>query len=82
MPGELKVHFMDEIKEEFRQLVLELLKVPEEEREEVIIRRFDYISPDPEYLDYIFHSDEFITGDTFDVDSYISKVFSYKPIQL
>lgn len=73
---------MDEIKEEFKQLVLELLNIPEDEREKAIILRLDHISPDPEYLDYIYHSDEFINGKTFDVDSYISKVFSYKPIQL
>ena len=71
------------MKEEFKTLVLELVEVPEESREAEILERLDQISPDPKYLDYIFHSEKFYRNDnSLDVDLLIQKVFNYKPIQL
>ena len=73
---------MDDKKEEFKSLVLELLEVPEDDRENEILERLDRISPDPEYMNYIYHCDEFEDGDDFDIDGFTKKVFSYKPIIL
>ena len=74
---------MDNAISEFKALVLELIEVPEEAREEKILKRLDQISPDPKYMNYIFHSDEFYRKDeSLDIDSLTKKVFNYKPIQL
>jgi len=72
-----------EIQDEFKSLVAELLTIPEETREIEILERLDFLSPDPEYTDYIYHSDEFVNEDgSFDIERYTNKVFSYRPIQL
>ena len=74
---------MESIKIEFKALVLELIDVPSEEREAIILLRLDKISLDPEYMDYIFHSDEFyLTDDEFDIQALTDKVFNYKPVVL
>lgn len=74
---------MDTIREEFIKLILELVEVPDDEREEEILERLDQISPDPNYSDYIYHSYEFYNDDeVLDVDSLAEKVFSYKPVLL
>ncbi|WP_299775230.1 hypothetical protein [uncultured Pseudoteredinibacter sp.] len=74
---------MKQVKDEFKALILELLAIPSEERESEVLERLDLISPDPEYTDYIYHSDEFNNRDgSFDIDGYAEKVFSYKPIRL
>ena len=70
------------IQDEFKFLVSELLAVPDEVREAEILERLDYLSPDPEYTDYIYHSDEFVNEDgNFDLERYTIKVFSYKPTE-
>lgn len=74
---------MDDNQKEFKSLVLELIEVPEDEREIELLSKLNSISPDPEFLDYIFQSDEFYKEDgNFDIDSLTEKVFNYKPIQL
>ena len=71
------------LKIEFIELVKELLKVPSEDREKVICERLDKISPDPNYSDYIFYSDEFSAkDDSFNFEGLTEKVFNYKPILL
>ena len=73
----------EQLKSEFKTLVLELIEVPSEDREEIICERLDQISPDPSYTDYIFHSQEFENEDgTFNINGLAEKVFSYKPIYL
>ena len=70
-------------KERMKELVLELLSIPDEEREDAILEELDTLSPDPAYTNYIFHSNEFINTDgEFMIDEYLEKVFSYKPIAL
>ena len=75
---------MDELlKSEFKKLVLELIEVPSDDREEAICERLDQISPDPSYSNYIFWSDDFQNEDgSFDINGLADKVFSYKPICL
>lgn len=74
---------MDDARKEFKILVLELIEVPEDNRESEILERLELISPDPAFLDYIFQSDEFTREDgSFDADTLSEKVFSYKPIEL
>jgi len=73
----------DEIKCRIRNLLVELIDVPEDNREEEILEILDSIVPDPEYLDYIYQSDEFYDeDDKLDLDGVINKIFSYKPIEL
>ncbi len=75
--------FMEDIRQAFKALVLELIEVPNEDRETEILYRLDSISPDPEYIDYIFHSDEFFNcNNQLDMEALIQKVFNYKPINL
>lgn len=74
---------MEDTRKEFKELVLELIKVPDEAREAEVISRLDEISPYPEYSDYIFHSDEFYIGENeFDIEGLTEKVFNYQPIKL
>lgn len=70
-------------KEEFRSLLLELISIPNESREATILSRLDQISPDPDYLDYIYDSmDYYDSKGEIDIDAVTEKVFSYKPIVL
>ena len=74
---------MEDTRREFKELVLELIEVPDERREAEILSRLDEISPDPEYSDYILHSDEFyISENEFDIEALAEKVFNYQPIKL
>ena len=73
----------EQLESEFKALVLELIEVPSEEREDEICERLDQISPDPSYSDYIFHSKEFENEDgSFNINGLTEKVFNYKPIYL
>lgn len=70
-------------KEDFKNLVKELLTSPSESRSDEIMEKLDVISPDSEFSDYIFYSQEFELADgNFDIDGLADKVFSYKAIQL
>ena len=75
-------------KEKFINFVKDLLdfdKDHSEEYQDNLVSEIDKIAPDPEWLDYVFHSEEFvINADAFEFN-YIGladKVFSYKPIIL
>ena len=73
---------MSDVQEEFKSLVVELLEIPDEKREREILQRLDRISPDPEYMNYIYNCEEFERSDDFDIEGLTKKVFSYKPILL
>ena len=73
----------EETKNKVKLLITELLEVPSEEREEIILVELDKLSPDPSYTDYLYHSTEYEkTEGKIDIDAVIEKIFSYKPIQL
>jgi len=36
----------------------------------------------PQWMDYIFHSDEYVNDDGMYIDKIVDTVFSYKPIEL
>lgn len=73
----------ENVKEKFRVLLLELVSIPDDEREMEILEILDKISPDPEYLDYVFQSDEFYDEyEGLNIDGVVEKVFNYKPIEL
>lgn len=70
-------------KDKFKELVTELLSVPTEEREAEILEYLDSLSPDPEYLDYIYNSTDFCDSEgSVNVNAVAEKVFNYKSIQL
>ena len=74
---------MSDHQERFKALVVELIAVPSDERENEILEELDRLSPDPEYMEYIYHSDEFYRDEeTLNVAALSKKVFSYKPIIL
>jgi len=74
---------MDDKEKVFGALVYELVEVPSDEREMEILSVLDKIAPDPEYLDYIFHSDEFYDeSGNVDIEKLTRKVFDYSPINL
>ena len=73
----------EETKNKVKLLITELLEVPSEEREEIILVELDKLSPDPGYTDYLYHSCEYEkTEGEIDIDAVIEKIFSYKAIQL
>ena len=54
-----------------------------EDRDAELGDMISQLSPDPEWSDYIFYSDEFIEKNgKLDVEKFLDKIFSYKPIQL
>ncbi len=72
-----------EVEDQFKGLLVELIGVPDDDREAEILEVLDKISPDPAYLDYVFQSDEFYDeDDNLDIDGVVKKVFCYQPIQL
>ena len=74
---------VEEKKEKIKELIIELLAVPTDEREEIISEKLDKLSPDPYYSDYLFHSSTYEKSNgEIDIDAVVEKIFSYKPIQL
>ena len=73
-----------QLKHEVVALIKELISLKfTPEREVEICKLLDIKCPDPEWSDYIFHSEEFCNSDgSFDVTRVVEKIFSYKPIQL
>ena len=72
-----------EHKPEFKKLITELLEEPSADRECEIMVRLGTISPDPNYPNYIYNSEEYENKDgTIDVEAVTEKVFKYEPILL
>jgi len=68
---------------EMEQLITELLNGAGEARSEEIAERINELSPDPNWSDYLFYSEEFVSEDgTLLMKDFLDKVFSHKPIQL
>ena len=74
---------IEEKKTRVHKLIVELLTIPSEERQEEIVEELNRISPDPYHIDYIYQTDDYVDEDgNIDVDAVVEKIFSYKPIQL
>lgn len=73
-----------EKQEKVRVLLQELLSLKLNELEESkVFEEISKLSPDPEWSDYVFHSDVFENNDgTFNYDGFLLKIFSYKAIIL
>lgn len=72
-----------EIPRRIKDLLYELVDIPEDEREEQIFEEMNKLSPDPSWSDYIFHSDAFLKDDdSIDIDAVVSKIMEYKVINL
>lgn len=54
------------------------------EKEEVDLKeQINKISPDPNWSDYIYQTDAFVSADSaFNIDDVLDKIFSYRPIRL
>ncbi|MDW9857065.1 hypothetical protein GOB46_32005 [Sinorhizobium meliloti] len=71
-------------REKMKRLIIELLDMPDDKcLEESIVSKINTISPDPEWSNYIFQTDNYLRDDgTVDVDAVVEMAFSYKPIVL
>lgn len=70
-------------REELRKLLRELWDCPGEERTSHLFEEINQLVVDPNWSDYIYWSDEFVTNDEgLDVDGLIQRLDEYKPIQL
>ncbi len=67
-----------------KYLVLAFLEnIQDDYIEKRIIEAIDKISPDPEWLDYLFYDKAYINADgNVDINRFLEKVFSYKKILL
>jgi len=75
--------FQDEEKQQrIRRLVSELRTCRDEDRQAEIIELLDAEILDPCWMNYIYHSDEFQIESGFDMDGFIRKIESYRPILL
>ena len=55
----------------------------DEAQQDNVINELHSLCVDPYWMDYIFHSDDYVNADeTTDVDGLVDKIFSYKPILL
>ncbi|MBD9597163.1 hypothetical protein IB270_30475 [Ensifer sp. ENS05] len=62
-------------RERMKVLIMELLAMPKDKSiEEAIVSEINMISPDPQWSNYIFQTDDYVMDDDM--------VFSYKPIIL
>lgn len=75
---------MGEEREELRALIAKLVSLDYQENDEIaLLDRVNYLSPNPEWSDYIFYSKEFATaGGGIDIERLMDKIFSYRPIVL
>ncbi len=72
-----------EARAEMEQLITELGNGADEARAGEIAERVNELSPDPNWSDYIFHSDEFIGDEgTLLMEQLLDKILSYRAIQL
>lgn len=63
-----------------KQLLQQLWDCKNEEQTQEIAERISGISPDPNWSDYIFHSDEFVgEDDSLNVEGLMDKIFAFKP---
>jgi hypothetical protein len=62
-------------------LLAELWDGVTETRSEEIAERANELSPDPDWSDYLFHSEEFVgEEDRLLLEKLLDKIFSYRPI--
>ncbi|MDQ8195652.1 hypothetical protein QEH59_14555 [Coraliomargarita sp. SDUM461004] len=67
----------------FRALIDELMGIPDEDREQEIVLEINSLSPDPNWSDYIYQSDEYMKeGDVLDLDRIVAKIKEHKVIRL
>jgi len=64
-----------------REKISELLSVPDEARCSELGLEIDALSPDPEWSDHIFYSEEYCDEEgNIDMDRLIAKLKQYRPI--
>lgn len=67
---------------ELGQLITELWDGASETRSKLIAERANELSPDPNWSDLIFYSEEFIgEGGTLLLDKLLDEIFSYRAIE-
>jgi hypothetical protein len=71
-------------KSELRKLLLELWDVPDENRVDTIFELVNQLSPDPEWSDHIYHSEEYVnkSDGSLKIEELIEKILNYKAIIL
>jgi len=76
------------IEERAIYLIDKLIALELKESEEgAVFEELDYILPDPEWSDYLYHSDDYVCKDDesrlrVDYEKFFAKIWSYKPILL
>jgi hypothetical protein len=54
-----------------------------EDEEPALVARIKHLSPDPEWSNYIFYSEEYVGADgVLDAERLVDKLLSYRPICL
>lgn len=68
---------------EMKLLICELLNEASEARAQEIAEKIDQLSPDPNWSDYLFHSEEFMgDAETLLMEKFLDRIFSCRPILL
>lgn len=75
---------MNNDREVLREALICLFSMDASEKEEAdLIEQINRISPDPNWSDYIYQADEFVSADgAFNIDDVLDKIFAYRPIRL
>lgn len=75
---------MNNDREVLRDALIRLVSMDASEKEEAdLIEQINKISPDPNWSDYIYQTDEFVSAHgAFKIDDVIDKIFAYRPILL
>jgi len=72
------------VKQRVYDLIHKLVSVPETELEEdALFKEISSLVPDPEWSDYVFHSNDYYYVDgNLNIEGIVEKIFSYQPIIL
>ena len=75
---------MSQMKDRVKSLIIKLLQDDLTETEgDAVYLEIQELAPNPECLDFIYHSNTFYDADgVLDVDSVVDKCFDHKPIAL
>ncbi|BCA63118.1 hypothetical protein HMP09_2352 [Sphingomonas sp. HMP9] len=75
---------MNNDREVLRDSLIRLVSMDVSEKEEDgLIGQINKISPDPNWSDYIYQTDAFVSADgAINIDDVLDKIFAYRPIRL
>ncbi len=75
---------MENDREVLKQLLTRLVSMDASENEEAgLVEQINKLSPDPNWSDYIYQTDDFVAANgTFQIEDLLDKILDYRPTRL